>query len=58
MSATLATEQRLIKSAFYLDLGCESAAGMEKTVGAAAAAAIDAKSVRETAVDHSHSRLE
>lgn len=52
MSAALVTERRLIKSAFYLDLGCESAAGMDKTVGAAAAAAPDMSSVRETAVDH------
>lgn len=52
MSAAVATEQRLIKSAFYLDLGCESAAGMDKTVEAAAAAVLDTNGVRETAVYH------
>lgn len=39
------TEQLLIKLAFYLDLGCESAAGIDKTVAGAAAAAFDTNSV-------------
>lgn len=43
MSAAVATEQLLIKSAFHLGLGCESAAGMDET--AAATAALLANSV-------------
>lgn len=39
------TVQLLIKSTFYLDLGCEGAAGMDKTVGVAAAAAFDMNGV-------------